>query len=75
MESFGIWNLLKTMLDAGIQPPENNPSQPTDLTKTSAPSPTAEPSACAEKEEPSVGKNACEDYFLRHERLKGNRRK
>ena len=75
MEQFGIWNLLKTMLN-------NSPSPSAQTAKTAETADgntvnNAEPKVENEEKEPSFPQpvNACEEYLLRHERLHNQRKK
>ena len=79
MEQFGIWNLLKTMLNNSPSP-TSSPSQSTE-TPQAATEKGSQPSAPAtdspETSSPSstAPTNACEEYLLRHERLTSGRKR
>ena len=75
MEQFGIWNLLKTMLNNSEPPsaPTQKKSETTDENTVGGVENKAEEGG----KEPSAPQpvNACEEYLLRHERLKNQRKK
>ena len=68
MEAVGIWNLLKTLL-ANDTASENTQITPQNTAHEEGieapPAPTEQPTK----------PNACEEYFLRHERLTGKHKK
>jgi hypothetical protein len=69
MEPFAIWNLLKTVL--------SNAESPT--AQASAPDAEETKNAVSSKDEPTQSEparpNACEEYFLRHEQIKSQRKR
>ncbi len=77
METFGIWNLLKSLLTSDGQnvsapaaQPEPSPQQnkePGDVLHGEAP--------LVPTEQPEQKANACEEYLLRHERLTNSRKR
>lgn len=73
MEAFGIWNLLKTLL-ANDTANENTAGAPTQGS-TANPSQSEGGEAPPAPTEQPTKPNACEEYFLRHERLTGKRKK
>lgn len=83
METFGIWNLLKSLLTSEAQPissPEKSQEHQSGTTVGSLePPPSAPPHQQAEQptstEQNPEKTNACEEYFLRHERLSRDRKK
>ena len=78
MESFGIWNLLKTLLESGNQTPAGASAAPSIPTGEASGEASAEEQTELSKTPPQTApdrKNACEEYLLRHERLTGNRKK
>ena len=74
METFGIWNLLKSILSNETQVNSSQASH-----RESAPSEgkseTEKPIENAPPSPPESKTNACEEYFLRHEQLKNGRKR
>ena len=83
METFGIWNLLKSLLTSDGQPissPEKGQEKPSGAPATGADNsvstPPNQPSAQPESNQQIIEKtNACEEFFLRHERLSHQRKR
>ena len=75
MEQFAIWNLLKTMLNNSEPPSAPTPKKPETTDENTVVG--VETKAADEGQEPSSPQpvNACEEYLLRHERLKNQRKK
>lgn len=73
MEAFGIWNLLKTLL-ANDTASENTAGANTQITPQNTAHEEGIEAPPAPTEQPTKP-NACEEYFLRHERLTGKRKK
>ena len=83
METFGILNLLKSLLSSEGQPisptingqknPTDNGAKQTENPAASSPDPQSEhPTSTEQTPERN---NACEEYLLRHERLSRSRKK
>lgn len=83
MEQLGIWNLLKTMLNNTPSPStqtaktaENQTENTPSVTKSAPPENGATIQEQESKETPpTLSAKACEEYLLRHERLKNQRKK
>ena len=73
MEAFGIWNLLKTLL-ANDRADENTTGAPAQGTTENPPQSDGSEAPPTPAEQPTKP-NACEEYFLRHERLTGKRKR
>ncbi len=73
MEAFGIWNLIKTLL-ANDATSENTAGTPTQSATQNVAHEEGGEAPPAPAEQPPKP-NACEEYFLRHERLTGKRKK
>ena len=83
METFGIWNLLKSLLTSDGQPISSPDKAQEKQGRASAggadnsvSTPSNQPSAQPEPSPKTVEKtNACEEFFLRHERLSHQRKR
>ena len=86
MEQFGIWNLLKTMLNnspatasQAAKTAENQAENPSNATKSITASTTTNTADSQQQESKeaasSSSANACEEYLLRHERLTNGRKR
>ena len=83
MEPFAIWNLLKTVLNAPEPPAANAKNNDCQTTNFSREQPTAQaeqgtehtPEHLDNSPSQKLRANACEEYFLRHEQLKNQRKR
>ena len=76
MEQFGIWNLLKTMIN-NSEPPSAPTPKKSETTDENTVVGGVENKAEEGNKEPSSPRpsNACEEYLLRHERLSHSRKR
>ena len=83
METFGIWNLLKSLLTSDGQPisspdkaQEKQGGASAGGADNTLSTPPNQPSAQPESRQQIIEKtNACEEFFLRHERLSHQRKR
>ena len=77
METFGIWNLIKSLLTndgQNVSAPATNPGPSPNNSEAPEGAPHGEP-PIVPTEQPEQKANACEEYLLRHERLTNGKKR